>query len=96
MCLASAKLQQLRTLDDLGPQAFPLIDPATRSRRAQFAPGAIAAFRTAQNAHFGRQSPADTSARGESGDSNSLPNRGCEPSWPGIRPIQLQHGFRLF
>jgi hypothetical protein len=39
-----------------------------------------AEFRTAQNAHFSKQSRADASVRGESGDSSSLASRGRESS----------------
>jgi len=44
-----------------------------------------AEFQTAQNAHFTKQSRADTSVRGESSDSSSLANHGRQSSWPGIR-----------
>jgi hypothetical protein len=54
-----------------------------------------AEFQTARNAHFTKQSRVDASVHGESGDSSSLANRGRESSWPGIRLIQLQCGFRF-
>jgi hypothetical protein len=54
----------------------------------------ITEFRTAQNAHFSKQSRADTTVRVNPATA-SLANLGRESSWSGIRQIQLRCGFRF-